>query len=192
MTEDPDKVYRDWYSKQTEQRRKELDAAGLSPVKAELRRRPDHYELTERSWREDAKDFDDTSFADDQTRLTTPMFTQEQMNRAIITLIQSIEQTATEDATRLHILCYKIAIGIDNPPTQANIARQFGYTRAGVCFRVKAIQRQLGIPPSQHMRSERVCEKYRSRAHAVHKRRKASGKTAKPTPDKEKGKAKEE
>lgn len=61
----------------------------------------------------------------------------------------------------LHNDCFRIALGYTNYASMADLAKHYKVTRATISYRVKTIQKELGLPPSIYMRSEETCIKAR-------------------------------
>ena len=182
------KYYLWWKSLSPDERARLLAEGGihLDPDNADLIRRPDHYEVLEHASVTDDDDYTINEQLDLQSKTHTELqYSKEDLCRVVNTIVNTLCDTATDRATRMHILCCQVALGIGNPPTQSKIAKEFGLTRAGVSFRVKTIQQSFGVPPSHLMRSQATCDTYRSRAYRVHRERLAASQR----PDEQEGAA---
>ena len=65
--------------------------------------------------------------------------------------------------------CVRIALGYRNYKSMADVAKKYGVSKATISWRVKQVQKRLGIEPSVYMRSERTCQ---SLKHAANNRKK--------------------
>lgn len=60
--------------------------------------------------------------------------------------------------------CVRIALGYRNYKSMADVAKKYGVSKATISWRVKQVQKRLGIEPSVYMRSESTCHKIRQKA----------------------------
>jgi len=60
--------------------------------------------------------------------------------------------------------CVRIALGYRNYKSMADVAKKYGVSKATISWRVKKVQKRLGIEPSIYMRTESTCDKIRQRA----------------------------
>jgi len=65
--------------------------------------------------------------------------------------------------------CVRIALGYRNYKSMADVAKKYGVSKATISWRVKQVQKRLGIEPSVYMRSERTCQNLK---HAANNRKK--------------------
>lgn len=60
-------------------------------------------------------------------------------------VIDAFDCTKSKDVA-LHADCFRLAIGYPSCGSQSDVARRHGVNRANVSFRVRAIQRRVGLP----------------------------------------------
>jgi DNA-binding phage protein len=82
---------------------------------------------------------------------------------AIEVLRHFVADLISEGNTRLTIECLAVALGLSayNGESMTSIAKRHGVTRAAVSKRCVDITRQLNLPPSRAMRSEKARNTYR-------------------------------
>ena len=79
-------------------------------------------------------------------------------------VFQRLQSNRVEKSSTLDRDTLLFALGLENLlvlKTQTAIAKHYGITRAGVCARVKAWQKLLGVKPSAMMKTEVACKSYR-------------------------------
>jgi hypothetical protein len=83
---------------------------------------------------------------------------------AIEVLRHFVADLISEGNTRLTVECLAVALGLCayNGESMTTIAKRHGVTRAAVSKRCVDITRQLNLPPSRAMRSEKARKIYRS------------------------------
>lgn len=57
--------------------------------------------------------------------------------------------------------CVRIALGYRNYRSMADVAKRYGVSKATISWRVKQVQKRLGIEPSIYMRTEDTCKRLR-------------------------------
>lgn len=60
--------------------------------------------------------------------------------------------------------CVRIALGYRNYKSMADVAKKYGVSKATISWRVKQVQKRLGIAPSVYMRTEQTCQRLRQAA----------------------------
>ena len=83
---------------------------------------------------------------------------------AIDVLRHFVADLISEGNTRLTVECLAVALGLSayNGESMTSIAKRHGVTRAAVSKRCVDITRQLNLPPSRAMRSEKARNTYRN------------------------------
>jgi hypothetical protein len=83
---------------------------------------------------------------------------------AIEVLRHFVADLISEGNTRLTVECLAVALGLSayNGESMTSIAKRHGVTRAAVSKRCVDITRQLNLPPSRAMRSEKARKTYRN------------------------------
>jgi hypothetical protein len=83
---------------------------------------------------------------------------------AIEVLRHFVADLISEGNTRLTVECLAVALGLCayNGESMTSIAKRHGVTRAAVSKRCVDITRQLNLPPSRAMRSEKARKTYRN------------------------------
>jgi hypothetical protein len=61
--------------------------------------------------------------------------------------------------------CVRIALGYRNYKSMADVAKKYGVSKATISWRVKQVQKRLGIEPSIYMRAEETCQRLKQAAH---------------------------
>ena len=61
--------------------------------------------------------------------------------------------------------CVRIALGYRNYKSMADVAKKYGVSKATISWRVKQVQKRLGIEPSIYMRAEQTCQRLKQAAH---------------------------
>lgn len=61
---------------------------------------------------------------------------------------------------KLHADCMKMALGVPGYKSMGDLASRHDTSKAMISWRVKYIQRRVGLEPSVYMRSEKLCKAY--------------------------------
>lgn len=62
--------------------------------------------------------------------------------------------------------CVRIALGYRNYKSMADVAKKYGVSKATISWRVKQVQKRLGIAPSIYMRTEVTCQRLKQVANS--------------------------
>jgi len=61
---------------------------------------------------------------------------------------------------KLHADCMKMALGVPGYKSMGELAKRHDTSKAMISWRVKYIQKRIGLEPSVYMRSEKLCKAY--------------------------------
>lgn len=61
---------------------------------------------------------------------------------------------------KLHADCMKMALGVPGYKSMGELAKRHDTSKAMISWRVKYIQKRVGLEPSIYMRSEKLCKAY--------------------------------
>lgn len=152
-----EREYEAWVKSMTREERREAEKLGL--LKPCLQRHgngaPDH-DMAESSAASHTPDIAALIDRDDEQGSTIN-------HDAIEVLRHFVADLISEGNTRLTVECLAVALGLSayNGESMTSIAKRHGVTRAAVSKRCVDITRQLNLPPSRAMRSEKARKTYR-------------------------------
>lgn len=87
------------------------------------------------------------------------LYTREELEEVIRRVVMAMQMTEHPEVL-FHARCILIAFGIGDPPTETELAKAKGCSRQFVSKKVKRIQQEFALSPSQFMRSQQACAAY--------------------------------
>lgn len=100
------------------------------------------------------------------------VYTEDEVQEVVRRVVMAMQMSEHPEVL-FQARCILIAFGIDDPPTESELARLKGCSRQFVSKKVKRIQALFNLTPSQYMRSEVACRAY-SKAYWLKNKKEAS------------------
>jgi len=83
----------------------------------------------------------------------------DQMISVIAKVIDAFDCSKSKQV-KLHADCMRMALGVPGFKSMGQLASKYGTSKAMISWRVKHIQKRVGLEPSFYMRSEKLCKTY--------------------------------